>query len=201
MNVVHKYRTALIAALLAALAGCLSASPVTLTLTPSGDLTGMPGDTVGWGFSIYNGTQYYVEFSSSNFCVSPVIPNSCTAPTTGAFTDIIVNNDPIIAPGDTLSQSFDPVGFTTGLGYFAIDPGATLLSSDLGQIVLTYDGYNSDPSVSPDAVQYLFSQGLYADASVTVSPEPATSGLLAVSLPGLAWMYTRARRRRRKLVR
>lgn len=195
MNILRWHRHLLAAALLTASAGRLSADPL-LTLTPSPDLSGAPGSTVGWGFTIVNDTPYYLEFSSSEFCVAPVILTpavSCTPPVTGVFNDIIVGNDPIIAPNSSLSEDFDPVGFTSGLGYFDIDPDAAYPSSDVGQIVLLYDGYDVDPR-GGNYTQFLYSVPLAADASVTVTPEPATVALMAAALSILALMGLRARR-------
>jgi hypothetical protein len=196
MYIPRWHRHLLAAAFLTASAGRLSASPM-LTLTPSPDLSGAPGSTVGWGFTIVNDTPYFLEFSSSQFCLAPVILTpavSCTPPVTGVFNDIIVGNDPIIAPDSSLSEDFDPVGFTTGLGYFDIDPDAAYPSSDVGQIVLIYDGYNQDPTSGGNYTQYLFSVPLATDASVTVVPEPATVALMAAALSILALMGRRARR-------
>ncbi|MGA2267888.1 MAG: hypothetical protein ABSH44_05395 [Bryobacteraceae bacterium] len=197
MNILRWHRSIVVAAVLAASAGCLSAG-VTLTLTPSPDLFGSPGSIVGWGFTIVNDTSYYIEFSSSQFCDPPIILSpavSCTSPSTGAFSDIIVGNDPIIGPDSSLSENFDPIGFTTGIGYFSIGPDTPYLSSDVGQIVLIYDVYGGYPTPDTEA---LFSQPLAADASVTtVTPEPATAGLAATVLPGLVVMGLLAARRRR----
>ena len=207
MNILRWHGNVLAAAFLAASAGCLSASPIetpTLTLTPSPDLSGGPGSTVGWGFTIVNNTADYLEFSSSQFCLAPVLLTpvlACTSPVTGVYHDIIVGNDPIIAPGSSLSEDFDPIGFTTGIGFFDINPDAVPPSSDIGQIVLIYDGYAQDPD-SGNATQLLFSVPLAADASVTteaVAPEPATAGFVATALPILAVMARQARRRKRRL--
>lgn len=205
MNILRLSRNLLAAAFLAASAGCLSADPV-LTLTPSPDVSGAPGSTVGWGFTIVNGTSYYLEFSSSQFCLNPVLfvpAFSCTAPLTGVFNDIVVGSDPIIAPDSSLSEAFDPVGLASGIGYFAIDPNAAILSSDLGQIVLIYDGFDQDPNLG-SATQLLFSVPLAADASVTVTPapstatpEPATVPLVATALSILAILGLLRRRRSR----
>jgi hypothetical protein len=195
MNILRWHRSVLAAAFLTASAGCLSADP-SLTLTPSPDLSGGPGSIVGWGFTIVNDTPDYLEFSSSQFCLNPVLLTpalSCTSPLTGVFNDIIVGNDPIIDPYSSLSENFDPIGFTSGIGYFEIDPNAAFLSSDVGQIVLIYDGYDQDPN-SGTATQLLFSVPLAADASVTVTPEPATMVLATTALTILALMGLLARR-------
>jgi hypothetical protein len=197
MTILRWQRNVLAVAFLTASAGCLSADPI-LTLTPSPDLSGGPGSIVGWGFTIVNDTSDYLEFSSSQFCLNPVLLTpalSCTSPLTGVFHDIIVGNDPIIGPDSSLSEDFGPIGFTSGIGYFDIDPDAVPPSSDIGQIVLIYDGYDQDPN-SGNATQLLFSVPLAADASVTVTPEAATVALVATALPILAMMGLLARRHR-----
>jgi len=192
------HRNALAAAFLAASAGCLSADPA-LMLTPSPGLSGPPGNTVGWGFTIVNDTSDYLEFSSSQFCLNPVLLTpvlSCTPPLTGVFSDIIVGNDPIIGPHSSLSENFDPINFTSGIGYFDINPGATPMSLDTGEIVLIYDGYDQNPNLGP-ANQLLFSVPMTADTSVTVThqavvPEPSTAALWALAFTVLAMMRLRA---------
>jgi hypothetical protein len=167
----------------------LSASPI-LTLTPDADLFGAPGATVGWGFTITNDVDY-IEINSAQFCDNPVnFPVVCISPTTGTFTDFISQfNDIIVGPPggtdpDSVSQNFDPVALT-GVGSFAIDPGALPSDSDVGEIVLTYTETTLDPN-DPDS-QFVSNGVFTADASVTVSsaattPEPSTAGLLALAL-------------------
>ncbi len=197
MNNSRWHRNILAAAFLVASAGSVPAAPI-LTLTPSPDLSGGPGSIVGWGFTIVNDTPDYLEFSSSQFCLNPVILTpalSCTSALTGVFNDIIVGNDPIIGPHSTLSEDFDAIGFTSGIGYFELGQSAAYPSSDTGQIVLIYDGYDQDPNTGP-ATQILFSVPLAADASVSVTPEPATAVLVATMLAMLAMTNVLARRRK-----
>lgn len=201
MNTLSWRRIALATAFLMASAGTLTADPA-LTLTPSPDLAGAAGSIVGWGFNIVNDTADYLEFSSSQFCLSPVILTpvlACTAPTTGVYYDIITGNDPVIGPHSSLAEDFDPLGFTTGAGYFVIDPSAPYLASDIGQLVLIYDGYDANPNLGP-ANQVLHSVPLAADASVTVTapatpvPEPSLLPLLAAVLATLALFCAWTRR-------
>src|SRR5271157_2005541 len=91
-----------------------SADPITLTLTPSGTVSGMPGDTVGWGYSIDNGSGDYLVVANSYFCEPGEDPTlfDC-APGLGLsqYNDFIAQsfsaNSTVIAPGDNLAQSFD----------------------------------------------------------------------------------------------
>ncbi|MGA2770386.1 MAG: PEP-CTERM sorting domain-containing protein [Bryobacteraceae bacterium] len=176
----------------------LWAGPV-LVLTPTGALSGGPGDTVGWGFQITNDANY-IEITSASFCLSPVSFPACTLPTTGLFTDFISGWDIIVGyPGGTdpatVEQPFDPIA-VTGIGSFAIDPGAAIGAADIGAIVLTYNVFDEDPNDS-GANKLATDQVLTADASVEVaspSPEPATFGILGLGLAGLAAVARRGRR-------
>ena len=181
--------------------GLLLADPA-LVLSPTGAMTGAPGATVGWGWSFSNDTPYYIEFSSNQFCDAPVILTPvlvCNAPTTGTYQDIILGNDPIIAPNTTTPvENFDAVTLSSGVGYFQIDPGAAPGSSDIGQIVLTYDEYTLNPN-DPNCqsgCQVGFDIPVGADASVTVSqvftPEPGSGALALAGLAGgLLWRRRR----------
>ena len=171
----------------------ISASPV-LTLTPSGDVSGAPGSTVGWGFTITNDTDY-IEITSSQYCVNPVnFPLVCNSSALGTFNDFISTANDIIVgpPGGTdpssVSQSFDQVAMT-GIGSFVISALDLVNSGDVGQIVLTYDLTSLDPN-DPNAVSLGTDLVLSANASATVTgsssvPEPGTAGLMAAALAGL----------------
>jgi hypothetical protein len=170
----------------------LSAGPV-LTLTPSGDLIGTPGTTVGWGFTITNDADY-AQITSAQYCVKPVnFPLVCNSSALGIFTDFIGPSGIVVGPpGGTdpssVSQNFDTIALT-GIGSFAIDNAAPIGAGDLGQIVLTYNLTTLDPN-DPNAVSLGTDLVFAADASITVSdgnmPEPGTAGLMLVALAVLA---------------
>jgi len=194
------YRTVFLGVLLSlGTTTALRAGPVP-TLTPTGALSGAPGDTVGWGFQITNDANY-IEITSASFCLSPVSFPACTLPTTGVFTDFISGYNDIIVgfPGGTypatVGQSFNPTAFT-GIGSFAIDAGAPIGAADVGAIVLTYDVFDADPN-DPGANKLATDQVLTADSSVEVAsstPEPATFGIFGLGLAGLAAVGRRGRR-------
>ena len=155
----------------------------TLTLDPvGGALTGAPGSTVGWGFTLENLGVNFVEVTSFEFCVG-VITSPCNNSSLGTFTDFTPFNFILVGPSSSVTQVFDNT-LMTGVGSFLINLGAT--GSDIGQIVMHYDLYSSDPTLG--GTQIAFNNSLTADASVTVEtrsvPEPASLLLLASGLAG-----------------
>lgn len=179
----------------------------TLTLSPSGDISGLPGSEIGWGFTITNDADY-IEITSSQFCLDPVDFPFCTMPEEGTFTDFISQyNDIVVGPPggtdpDTASQDFDPT-LLTGIGSFDVSPSATPTAEDIGEIVLTYDVYDADPNTSPDANQLASDLVLAADATVTVqeaavaAPEPGSFFPAAGAFLGIAAWGISIRRHRR----
>jgi len=158
-----------------------------LDLLPSGDLSGAPGEALGWGFSISNDANY-IEISGAFFCTGVVnYPSSCGSPLLGAFEDYISNFNDIIVGNPTgtdpatVSQLFN-ITAQTGIGSFTIDPGAGI-GTDSGEIVLSYFVWDLDPNdddaikLDNGGVQYM-----WATASVDVVPEPATAGMLGGAL-------------------
>jgi hypothetical protein len=134
------------------LTACLvaNADSVTLQLDPlSGTVSGSPGDTVGWGYTLDNNTGDYLVVSYSAFCESGQDPlfTSC-APALGAssYMDFLSlpANFTEITPGGTASAAFDPTT-TSGVGEYSIDPLITS-GSDSGSITVIYDLFNGDPT-------------------------------------------------------
>jgi hypothetical protein len=174
-------------ALLLLLVAC-SISPSYATpafnVSPSGDLLGAPGSLIGWGFSLFNDTNY-IEITSAQFCMEPVSFPACTAASQGSFTDYISQfSDIVLGPGEIDSQAFNS-SLLTGLGSFAIDLSASNLAMDSGQIILTYNVFDGNPN-NPGVNLLLTDLTLSANASVTVDsstvPEPGTLILVGMAL-------------------
>jgi len=181
------------------LSACLASAALSVNLQPAtGQLNGQPGDTLGWGFSIFNfGLNQYDVVTSSWFCDPGQNPASTTcAPALGTYTDFIASNGTVIAPNQNVSQPYDPLAMT-GLGSFAIFKNAPA-GGDAGTIVLTYDVYDADP-FSGSANLILSDQQVSTHASVEVQPtttpvpEPGTVAGIGLGLVALA-----ANRRRRR---
>jgi hypothetical protein len=192
---------------------CLSAhaDTVTLTLDPvGGDVSGSPGNTVGWGYTLDNGTSDYLIVSDSNFCEAGQDPLLTTcSPTLGAstYTDFTSSNFILIAPGGTASASFDP-GTLSGVGEYSLDPAITS-GSDVGSITVVYDLFDADPTqgaanqicADPDLGVCDFEVSAAAEVDVlggtSPVPEPANTGLLTGGFLVAIAAYLRSQRRRR----
>src|SRR5262245_25834154 len=140
--------------LLTFLAGLLvasqgSADPM-LSLSPfNGTVTGMSGQTIGWGFTITNPADFLVV-TGSQLCGSGSTPPFCnpTMGLLGSYTDFIGPQFIVVGPSPestTVSQAFDAVA-QTGTGSFTIDPLAQAGTSETGLIEISYDLYSVDPN-------------------------------------------------------
>jgi hypothetical protein len=195
------------AAILLAGAWQASASSLQPYIDPPGAVSGLPGDTVGWGFKIYNPTQYWVSFTGSSWTQS--------TPLDVMYQDFIgllggPGSDLAIAPAQnfgTLSASptiwqlaFDPSG--NGIGQFVIDPGAPMPSTDFGPVEIDYALYDGSPMLGGSQVGtgQLTLDGLAPGPSnipqlvVNIqTPEPSSTFPLAVA--AAAWIGLSLRRR------
>ena len=162
----------------------LPAAQAGAIFTPSpSTISGNPGDTVGWGFTISNETDYLL-ITSSDFTA---------AAASGTYTDFIGPfNFIIVGPSPestSVSQTFDPAALT-GVGSFQISPTAAPGSVITGQLILTYDLFSvspNDPNFDPDIDTISNGNLLTAAAEVDVPgtsavPEPATFGLVSLAL-------------------
>jgi hypothetical protein len=186
--------------LLAGSASMAFGDSVTLTLIPAnGTISGRPGQTVGWGFTLTNDTDFLLV-TSADFC-SDV--NCFNHPVGGTFTDFIAQfNFIVVGPppeSSSVSQAFN-ASLLTGVGSFMISPSAPIGEMIPGLIVLTYDLYsvspnnpNFDPSVDTISNGNVISTS--AQVHVSAVPEPETL-LLFLSACGLGLPMLVLRRRR-----
>ena len=171
---------------LAILLAVSQAQAVSLSLDPlGGALSGKPGDTVGWGFTLSNDSGFLVV-SSAEFKPQPAI---------GSFNDFIGLQFLIVGPGVTVSQAFDTL-LHTGIGSFVLDSNAPRGSVAGAPIALSYDLYSVNPLDSTfDPGVHTLSLGniVTAEASVSV-PEPGSLLLMASAMPVLVAWRRRAQR-------
>jgi hypothetical protein len=197
---IGKFIFALRAVCLGAVAtAALSAAPILVLNPVGGALSGAPGSTVGWGFTLSNTTNW-IEVVQAQFCLDagggPF--NPCFN-ASNQFTDIISGvNDVIVGPAGSVTQAY--LAGTTGVGSFAIAPGAVIGSSVVGNIVLTYNTFDNDPNAGGNQIGGNLTT--FSAASVTASngggggggvPEPATLGLVGFALISLAGLKMRRR--------
>lgn len=219
-------RNILTSAALGAALLCLQPANATATLTltpPGGAITGKPGDTIGWGFTLTNNSATdwiivsSVQFLMPNF-VGDVGGGFGITPDAafGTFTDFAAAyqfNE--LAPLSSITEPFDPSTFS-GVGSFALNPSVTFATlpvtpcplpfapnclspsqvpgKAVGFIDLTYDSFDSDPLTNPNYVQTGFSDDALAAASIGI-PEPATLALFGLGLVGAGALRRRLKQR------
>jgi hypothetical protein len=175
------------------------ATPVRFQLLPAaGSLSGSPGSTVGWGFSLTNMTGDFLVVADSSFCDGGQNPVTATcSPHLGVYSDIVAGNATVLAPGSKLTKAFD-LSSSSGLGSYSIWSSAAPGQTDTGSLFLVYDVFDSDP-FSGSATQIGGDQIVSAPARVTVKatvtavPEPALllqSGLIVVGMLALGRRLT-----------
>lgn len=191
-----------------------NAAPM-LTLIPSnGVIAGNPGETIGWGFTLANVSNYLVP-SSAQFCGDGSVPPFCDplSPSLGTFTDFTGFQFVVVGPAPestSVTAPFDN-GAQTGVGSFSIDSGASPGSTVKGLIELTYDLFSvspNDPNFDPVADTISAGNFLTSSAEVDVAgsrpaPEPTSLALLAGGLLALGRAMHRrhgaARRQKRTI--
>ncbi len=174
----------------------LNAGALTLTDLPNGDtdtlsiqldpldgaLTGVAGESVGWGFTVTwsSSDGDWISFTGSS------VGSETNPELLAMYTDFIGaqggNDDFGLAPG-TWTESFD--GISQGVGSYQIvsDPTIALPGAeDIGQIAFDFQVYQGDPTTTQQIGDPSYTY--YADESVSVvapTPEPATFGLFLIS--------------------
>ena len=153
---------------------------LTFTLSNNGVISGDPGTTTGWGFTLTN-TLNYVVIDASEFDITQNAGD-------GSYTDIIGPNFLIVGTGiyaaTPITQAFNG-SVPTGMGSFAILPSAMSGDVVLGTITLTYDVYSvspNDPSFDPFTDTLATGLQISAGAQVDVVPEPGSLLLLLTAM-------------------
>jgi hypothetical protein len=129
------------------------------------DISGSPGETIGWGYSITNNsTADYLDITNVDSSLF-TIGSADSTPFIFSFVTI--------APGETEMQAYDPANIL-GLFEVAIDPNATLGAMDSGFFGL-YGAFcdPSDPTCAEngDSPSTPLATGEY---SATVTPPRGT---------------------------
>lgn len=170
--------------------GANAADLYNFSLLPSGGtVQGAPTSTVGWGYTLQN--------QSNSLWL---VPGDLNAGTFLHATPDLLFDFPILAPGEAMTQMFNPAS-STGLFELTWDASAPVGFTHTGAFDLQAQWWNGDPfaggvfvSDAPDA-----SASYTANVTAASVPEPATFGLTAVLL--LVLLKTRARAGARPRVR
>ena len=159
--------------------------PFSFVLEPDGAINGFAGDTVGWGYTLVNDTDTWLEISGLD---------------AGSFehgtADASVFDFPILAPHTTRTVAF---GSAAGLFQLTWDADAPAGFTNSGVFVLSGNSWDGDPFDGGNFLEPALSQS--AEYSATVLQRPAaavpepTTGLLAAL--GIAFAARRGRRRPR----
>jgi hypothetical protein len=160
-----------------------SAGPITFDLLPAnGAIVGQAGSTIGWGYTVTNGSEHWLELTSVS-----------ADPFEHATGDASPFDFAILAPGQTHTAIYDAaVGFP-GLFQLTWDLSAPVGFTNIGVFVVTGMLWNASPFDSAAAVIALAPDLTAAySASVTPVPEPGTLLLMGSG----AAMAALARRRR-----
>jgi hypothetical protein len=167
----------------------LQAAPV-LTIPNNGAISGTPGQTVGWGFTMTSDSNYVTVIGSYLLTESN--------PALGLYEDYIgpmggpVNA--VLAPSYGKWEVFFNAGTKTGLGGFTISPNAQIGQSNTGTIRVLVELFTADPN-GCDSDCYVDSISLDVPFSVTAVapvPEPATVLLTGSALLALAFVRRRS---------
>ncbi len=167
-----------------------------LQLNPvNGGVFGAPGTTTGWGFTLTNPDNYYLEVTGSEFNSGC---QGCPAPagTIGTYSDFIGNNFIVLGPApepQSLSQPFSEA-LLTGVGSFTIGNTVSAGTTIPGYIEVDYATYSVDPNsggFDPKLDLITADAQLYAPVVVN-APEPSSYALM---LAALALLITVARQR------
>lgn len=138
-------------------------------LTPSdGSVTGAPGSTVGWGYSLLN-NSLTDWFLATNLSADPFANG----------TPSLLFDFPVVAPGATITVPFD---FLTGTGLYQLtwDVGVPNGFVNSGNFVLSAQWWDGDPF---NGGNFLF------DATDQGSPYSATAaGISGVPEPSTWWL-------------
>jgi hypothetical protein len=183
----RRYLQAVLILLLSLLSLGAHALPFTFTFTTSpagGAISGLPGQTVGWGYQLVNtdSSNWFVptQLNASSFSIG--------SPDASYF------DFPVLAPGATADTAFDAL-LHTGLYGVQLFPFALAGQSDSGSFTLSGEWWSGDPLAggiflqAADAVQASLSLTV---AGVTAVPLPGSLPLLML---GLVLLLLRQRRR------
>lgn len=149
---------------------------VTLTLLPSGNLSGPPGSTVGWGYTITNNTANWLETLSLD-------AGSFTSGTPNLIFDF-----PTVGPNSSITENFSAVTTAScssppcGLYEFTWNSNAPVGTVNSGTFTLSSEYFSGDPAnpASTDLGPAPDASANYSISAITVSTVPESASIVFV---------------------
>jgi hypothetical protein len=156
------------------------AGPFTFTLLPgSGDISGEPGSTIGWGYSITNVSADWLVLSSINHD-----PFASATPDTSLF------DFPILAPGATMLGGLFQITWDALAPIGLVERGSVILSAEF------WDGDPLDLSAPGSFLSLADDQSAAFTATVTGPTPVPEPGTLLLMGSGAVALLRRHRKRR-----
>jgi hypothetical protein len=139
------------------------------TIPTDGDVSGPPGSTVGWGYTITN------ESSTDWLVLTDLVAGNFMNGTPDAF----LFDFPVLAPGSTVTEAFNPIS-DTGLYSLQWNSDAPIGFTDAGNFIASAEFYSGDP---------LSGGAFVADASNLSAPYSAKVGSGGATVPEPSSLY------------
>ena len=161
----------------------LLAGPIIQLDPADGVLTGTPGSTVGWGFTIQSDPLQWISFEGS-FLMNE------TNPGLGVYTDLIGASggplDFILPAGAPAWTQIFSDAAQTGAGSYALSPASLAGDQNAGVLRVLWVAYSANPYTCGSCFAGSFQQDFNfqvaaADAPSQVAPEPATLSVVLIA--------------------
>lgn len=183
------WQTILVVGIMVFLAFPVSADVMVSLLPSDGNISGPPGSTIGWGYSLTN-------TDPSNWFVS----TNLNADSFSNGTPSLLFDFPILAPGGSVTEAFDSVN-SIGLYELIWDPGAPVGFVNGGNFTLSGEWWDGDPlnggnliAAAPD-VSLAYSATVTQGSSSAV-PEPSSWVLFVSAISVMFWRRLAVRNRK-----
>jgi hypothetical protein len=163
-----------------------SAGPFSFSLLPAdGAIAGEAGSTIGWGYTVSNDSDDWLEIFGLN-----------ADGFSFAFTDASIFDYPILAPGASHTVAYDAATFA-GLYQLTWDIGAPVGLTNVGLFVLSGRFYDGDPFDGGSLLDATSDQSAGYSASVNeMAPVPEPGTLLLMGSGATALLLRRRKRGR-----
>jgi hypothetical protein len=172
------YRVPLTLGLLLAIHAARADTFSFITQPNPGNVSGIAGSTVGWGYSITNN-------SASNSLVLTGIDSDLFLAADGV-PDASIFDFPVLAPLQTVTEQYDPISFI-GLFQFTWNPGVPVGATETG--AFTVSAQFCDNAIPSNCVDTVPESAAYtatvSSNSPTPVPEPSSFLLLVSGLCGI----------------